>query len=75
MATQPGDDRADVIHFRDAAEFEAWLAENVDHGPGVWLKIAKQGSGIPSLTSDEAVDSGLRFGWISGLRRLLDETF
>jgi uncharacterized protein YdeI (YjbR/CyaY-like superfamily) len=75
MPTQPGDDGADVIHFRDPAEFEAWLEENVDHGPGVWLEIAKQGSGIPSLSSDEAVDSGLCFGWISGLRRSLDDTF
>jgi uncharacterized protein YdeI (YjbR/CyaY-like superfamily) len=39
----------------------------------VWLKIAKKGSGVPSLTSDEAVDIGLCFGWISGQRKPLDE--
>ncbi len=66
---------ADVIAFRDAAEFEAWLVEHVDHQPGVWLKIAKKASGIASLTDDEAVDLGLCYGWISGQRRALDETY
>jgi uncharacterized protein YdeI (YjbR/CyaY-like superfamily) len=35
----------------------------------VWLKIAKKGSGVPSLTDDEAVDLGLCYGWISGQRK------
>ena len=61
--------------FRDAAEFEAWLAENVDLQEGVWLKLAKKGSGVPSLTDDEAVDIGLCYGWISGQRKSLDETW
>jgi uncharacterized protein YdeI (YjbR/CyaY-like superfamily) len=64
---------ADVIAFADAAAFEGWLEEHADHQPGVWLKLAKAGSGIPSLTSDEAVDVGLCFGWISGQRKSLDE--
>jgi uncharacterized protein YdeI (YjbR/CyaY-like superfamily) len=62
-----------VIAFRDAAEFEAWLDEHVDLGVGVWLKIAKKGSGVPSLTADEAVDVGLCYGWISGQRKPSDE--
>jgi hypothetical protein len=47
---------ADVIAFSDAAEFETWLADHVDERRGVWLKIAKKGSGAASLTGDEAVD-------------------
>jgi uncharacterized protein YdeI (YjbR/CyaY-like superfamily) len=66
---------APVLFFPDQAAFEAWLEEHVDRQEGVWLKIAKKSSGIPSLTSDEAIDSGLCFGWISGLRRALDETY
>jgi len=71
--SQPG--AADPIGFRDAAEFESWLAEHVDHSAGVWLKIAKKGSGIASLTEDEAVDVGLCYGWISGQRKGFDETY
>jgi uncharacterized protein YdeI (YjbR/CyaY-like superfamily) len=64
-----------VIAFRDAAEFEAWLGEHVDRTAGVWLKIAKKGSGVGSLTDDEAVDLGLCFGWISGQRKAQDAVY
>jgi len=61
--------------FRDAAEFEAWLDAHVDLHIGVWLKIAKKGSGVPSLADDEAVDVGLCYGWISGQRKSFDEVY
>ena len=66
---------ADELTFSDAAAFEAWLERHVDHRPGVWLKLAKAGPGIPSLSSDEAVDVGLCFGWISGQRKSLDDRY
>lgn len=66
---------APTIAFADAAAFEAWLETHVDHRPGVWLKLAKAGTGVESLTSDEAVDVGLCFGWISGQRKALDDVF
>ena len=70
-----GVDEGVAVAFRDAAEFEAWLDANVDLRIGVWLKIAKKGSGVSSLTDDEAVDIGLCYGWISGQRRSLDEVY
>jgi uncharacterized protein YdeI (YjbR/CyaY-like superfamily) len=67
-------DALDTITCEDAAVWEAWLAAN--HGrTGVWLKIAKQHTGVASLTNDEAVDVGLCWGWISGHRKALDETY
>jgi uncharacterized protein YdeI (YjbR/CyaY-like superfamily) len=68
-------DTAEVIAFRDAVEFEVWLADHVDRSAGVWLKIAKKGSGIASLSDDEAVDVGLCYGWISGQRKSLDAMY
>jgi len=64
-----------VITLRDAAEFEAWLDAHVDLAVGVWLKIAKKGSGVASLTGDEAVDAGLCYGWISGQRKSCDQVY
>jgi uncharacterized protein YdeI (YjbR/CyaY-like superfamily) len=75
VSTKPEVSVADVITFRDDAEFEAWLAEHVDSRQGVWLKIAKKGSGVASLTDDEAVDLGLCYGWISGQRKAYDEVY
>ncbi|MET7305370.1 YdeI/OmpD-associated family protein [Embleya sp. NPDC005575] len=75
MSTEPAPNEAEVIVFRDAAEFGDWLEAHGDEKAGVWLKIAKKGSGIPSLTSDEAVDVGLCHGWISGRRKSHDEVY
>src|SRR4030095_11570635 len=75
MSTRRAGDEAVVIAFRDSAEFEAWLEANVALRVGVWLKIAKKGSGVPSLTDDEAVDVGLCYGWISGQRRSCDDVY
>jgi uncharacterized protein YdeI (YjbR/CyaY-like superfamily) len=64
-----------VIAFGNAAEFEAWLDAHAGLPAGVWLKIAKKGSAVPSLTDDEAVDIGLCYGWISGQRKSFDEVY
>jgi uncharacterized protein YdeI (YjbR/CyaY-like superfamily) len=74
VSTRPAGNEAAVIAVRDAAEFEAWLDAHVDLRVGAWLKIAKKGSGVRSLTADEAVDSGLCYGWISGQRKSYDAT-
>ena len=75
MTRAPGEDGAEIRPFRDEAEFDAWLAEHHGHRAGVWLKLAKVSSGIPSLTSDGAVDVGLCWGWISGHRKALDDAW
>ena len=75
MRAQPGEDGAEILPFRDAADFDAWLEQHHDHQPGVWLNLAKKASGVASMTDDEAVDVGLCWGWISGQRRGLDDTF
>ena len=52
VSPTPSTEPAEVVAFRDAAQFEAWLEANVVRQAGVWLKLAKQGSGIASLTAD-----------------------
>ena len=63
-----------VIAFASAAAFHKWLARyHADH-PGIWLKIAKKASGIPTVTYAEALDEVLCFGWIDGQRKSFDAT-
>ena len=66
-------DETAIIAFADAAEWEAWLADHHDREAGVWVKIAKKGSGLPSVTIKEALDGALCFGWIDSQRKSLDE--
>ncbi|GAA2826780.1 YdeI/OmpD-associated family protein [Kitasatospora paracochleata] len=68
-------DGVEVLPFADEQAFADWLGEHHTRHEGVWLKLAKKGAGIPSLTSDQAVDVGLCHGWISGQRRSLDDRY
>jgi uncharacterized protein YdeI (YjbR/CyaY-like superfamily) len=62
-----------VILFPSAAELEAWLEDEHARSDGIWLKIARKGTGVESVTHAEAVEVGLCFGWIDGQARRLDD--
>ncbi len=60
--------------FASQAEFDAWLEEHHATTPGLWIRIAKVRSGIPSITAVEAIETCLCFGWIDGQRGKGDGT-
>ena len=62
------------IAFRDADEWESWLAAHAASETEVWLKIAKKGSGQASVTAAEADEVAICHGWIDSHRKSLDET-
>jgi uncharacterized protein YdeI (YjbR/CyaY-like superfamily) len=62
-----------IIAFADAAAFDAWLAAEPRSSKGLWLKLAKKGSGIASLSKAEAIDAALCHGWIDGQLDTYDE--
>lgn len=64
-----------MIFFEDAAEFDAWLHENGATETELWIKYAKKGSGLKTITYDEALDIALCHGWIDGLVRSIDDTY
>lgn len=55
-----------IVAFGDAAALERWLETQPESSPGLWIKFAKAGSGIASVTRTEAIDSALCYGWIDG---------
>ena len=63
-----------VKPFKDAAAFEKWLEKNTS-AAGLWLKIAKKGSGIDSVTYADALDVALCHGWIDGQKKAFDDEF
>jgi uncharacterized protein YdeI (YjbR/CyaY-like superfamily) len=64
-----------VIAFASGQAWEAWLRDEHAHSPGIWLKIAKQASGIATVTYSEALDIALCFGWIDGQKGAADSDF
>ncbi|HWI94836.1 MAG TPA: YdeI/OmpD-associated family protein [Solirubrobacterales bacterium] len=64
-----------VLLFASKQELEAWLEENQGGADGLWLKIAKKGSGVESVDYAEALELALCFGWIDSQKRGFDEVF
>ena len=69
------DDDPPRIHFASPDEWEEWLERNHDSSDGIWIKMAKKGSGIDSVRYPEVLESALCFGWIDARREALDEQF
>jgi uncharacterized protein YdeI (YjbR/CyaY-like superfamily) len=67
------DDGLPTIAFPARGDWEAWLENNHSVSDGVWIKIAKKGTGVESVRYPEVLESALCFGWIDGRREALDE--
>jgi uncharacterized protein YdeI (YjbR/CyaY-like superfamily) len=64
-----------TLAFTSQARLQAWYAKHYDTSPGIWLKVAKKDSGIPSVTIVEALDVALCYGWIDGQRMPFDDKY
>src|ERR671921_424741 len=70
MATKP---ELSIIPFASRDAWAAWLDEHHATSDGVWLKIAKKGSAIETVSYAEALDVALCYGWIDGQKASFDE--
>jgi uncharacterized protein YdeI (YjbR/CyaY-like superfamily) len=66
-------DELPIVLFATPGELEVWLEENHVASSGAWLKIAKKGSGVESVTYAEALEVALCFGWIDSQKQGFDE--
>jgi uncharacterized protein YdeI (YjbR/CyaY-like superfamily) len=62
-----------IIGFEEAVAFDAWLAAEPRTSKGLWLKLAKKGTKIASLSKADAIDAALCHGWIDGQLDKYDE--
>ena len=65
-------DLAKIKHFRTRAAFETWMRRNHARESEVWVRLYKKDSGVPTVTSAQALDVVLCWGWIDGIRKGLD---
>ena len=61
-------DELPVIAFADETALRGWLEANHGTSPGIWVRIAKRGSGVASVTFEEVLELGLCFGWSESKR-------
>ncbi|CAM5691411.1 hypothetical protein SPURM210S_01121 [Streptomyces purpurascens] len=63
------------LAFATVADLDAWLTAHPVPHPGLWVKVAKKGSGIPSVSAADVNDVALCHGWITGQRKALDGSY
>lgn len=64
-----------ILQFDSRRSWEAWLAEHHATSEGLWLKIAKKGSGVETVSYPEALDAALCYGWIDGQKGRFDDAY
>jgi uncharacterized protein YdeI (YjbR/CyaY-like superfamily) len=64
-----------ILAFSDLAALESWLEAQPATCPGLWIKFAKAGSGVASVSKSEAIDAALCNGWIDGQLDKYDDTY
>jgi len=62
-----------VIAFESPQAWRRWLAPHHADSNGIWMRIFKKGSGVPSINYAQALDEALCYGWIDGQKRIFDE--
>ena len=62
-----------ILAFVDAEALDRWLETQPENSPGLWIRFAKAGSGILSVTKAEAIDAALCHGWIDGQLNKYDD--
>ncbi len=58
-----------ILEFTSAHELRVWLEKHHSDSRGIWVRIFKKSSGIPSVMFEEVLDEGLCFGWSESMRR------
>ena len=73
----PGDTKANlpVLLFENQPAWEAWIQLHYADSDGIWLKMAKKGSGIATISYNEALEIALCFGWIDSQIAAYDQQF
>lgn len=68
-------DTLPTLPFATQQDWEAWLDTHHADTAGVWLKLAKAGAGVPSITYAQALEMALCYGWIDGQKASFDEQY
>jgi uncharacterized protein YdeI (YjbR/CyaY-like superfamily) len=55
--------------FKSKKDWAAWLQKNHRKSAGLWVRLAKNGSRLRSVTYQEALEVALCYGWIDGQKR------
>ena len=61
-----------ILTFTSAEAFASWLAKHHKASSGLWMRLFKVKSGVPTVSYAEALDAALCYGWIDGQKKAYD---
>lgn len=61
-----------ILTFTATEAFTSWLAKHHKVSSGIWIRLFKIKSGVPTFTYAEALDVALCYGWIDGQKKSYD---
>jgi len=61
-----------ILTFTTTEDFTSWLAKHYKMSLGIWIRLFKIKSGVPTITYAEALDVALCYGWIDGQKKTYD---
>jgi len=62
------------MSFPNSQALGEWMADNHASAKELWVRIYKSASGKPSVTWADCVVEAIRYGWIDGQKKPLDDS-
>jgi uncharacterized protein YdeI (YjbR/CyaY-like superfamily) len=59
----------EIVLFATPEDWVTWLAQHHATSEGLWMRLAKKGCGLQSVTYAQALEVALCYGWIDGQKR------
>lgn len=63
----------EIVAFRTRTQLRAWLEQNHETSPGIFVQLFKKSSRIESVSFQDVLEEGLCFGWSESQRLSYDE--
>ena len=63
----------EIVEFQSMSQWDKWLAKNYSRSEGIWIRFFKKASDVSSMTTSDALDVALCYGWITGQAKPYDE--
>ncbi len=63
----------ETIEFTSEGQWEEWLSKNHSRSSGIWIRFFKKDSGVSTISTSQALDVALCYGWITGQAKPYDE--
>ena len=69
------EDDLPLLTFTDADTLERWLENEDEASRGAWLRFAKQGAPVATVSKSDAIDCALAHGWVDGQLGRVDDHY